>query len=260
MQGFALLLHEIASSGCRPLRNDKERSSLAMAIGSSDYLFMSPIQSKVFQHEQEYFFKFHAPKLESLTKNEPRLRDYLLEVYHNCPDEFFCKSLRCSQTKLKNVELRKRARNNSAVERAKSALRGIKDNKMRHPAVQDFMLAQDSATIACEVPVYLAPWEVPGMDRPLSGHIDILQIRGGEIAASPAAPRNDSRGVFQPQIWILDYKPNARYNVQRYLTQVFLYKVCLSRRTKIPMDRIGAAYFDDTHYFEVSVARQGELM
>ena len=202
---------------------------------------MSPIQSKVFQHEQEYFFKFHSPKLEKLSKEEPRLRDYLLEIYHNCPDEFFSQSLRCSQTKLKNVELRKRAKNNGAMALAKTALRAIKDNKMRHPAVQDFMLANDSATIACEVPVYLAPWEVPGMDRPLSGHIDILQIRNNKI-------------------WILDYKPNARYNIQRYMTQVFLYGVCLSRRTKISMDNIGLAYFDDTHYYEVNILKQGELI
>jgi hypothetical protein len=222
---------------------------------------MAPIQSKVFQHEQEYFFKFHTPKLEKLSKEEPRLRDYLLEIYNNCPDEFFSKSLRCSQTKLKNVELRKRAKNNGAMALAKSALRKVKNNRMRHPAVQDFMLANDSATIACEVPVYLAPWEVPGMERPLSGHIDILQIRGGEIAASGSTPpRNDKGGATRPKIWILDYKPNARYNIQKYMTQVFLYGVCLSRRTKISMDNIGLAYFDDTHYYEVSVARQGELI
>jgi ATP-dependent exoDNAse (exonuclease V) beta subunit len=202
---------------------------------------MSPIKGKVFQHEQEYFFKFHTPKLDNLSKNEPRLRDYLHEVYDNCPDEFFSKSLRCSQTKLKNVELRKRAKSNGAIRHAKSALQNVTNNRMRHPAVQDFMLANDEATIACEVPVYLAPWEVPGMERPLSGHIDILQMRGDKI-------------------WILDYKPNARYNIQKYMTQVFLYSVCLSRRTKISMDNIGMAYFDDTHYFEVNVLEQGALI
>ncbi len=143
--------------------------------------------------------------------------------------------------KLKNVELRKRAGSNSAIECAKSALCNVRDNKARHLAVQDFMLANDEATIACEVPVYLAPWEVSGMDRPLSGHIDILQIRGDRV-------------------WILDYKPNARYNVQAYLTQVFLYGVCLSRRTEIPMEQIGLAYFDDRDYFEVNVLKQPKLI
>ena len=202
---------------------------------------MSPIQTKVFRHEQEYFFKFHSSKLNALSKNEPRLREYLLEIYDNCPDEFFSQSLRCSQTKLKNVELRKRPKNNGAIAQAKSALCDIKNNRMRHPAVQDFMLVNDEATIACEVPVYLAPWEVPGMDRPLSGHIDILQFRGDKV-------------------WILDYKPNARYNIQAYMTQVFLYGICLSRRTKIPMEQIGLAYFDDKDYFEVSVPRQPALI
>ena len=133
------------------------------------------------------------------------------------------------------------------MDMAKTALRGISNNRMRHPAVQDFMLEQDSSTIACEVPVYLAPWEIPlqrrfgKYGRSLSGHIDILQVR-------------------EDKIWILDYKPNARYNVQSYMTQVFLYRICLSARTGIPSERIGIAYFDDKDYYEVNTAKQGELI
>jgi hypothetical protein len=61
----------------------------------------------------------------------------------------------------------------------------------RHPAVQDFMLTNDSCTVACEVPVYLAAEEIayyksrgffvtlPESPEPITGHIDVVQVRNG---------------------------------------------------------------------------------
>jgi hypothetical protein len=55
------------------------------------------------------------------------------------------------------------------------------------------MLAKDSHTIACEVPVYLArddmryfrargfTFDFEGYRTPITGHIDLLQIRNGLI-------------------------------------------------------------------------------
>jgi hypothetical protein len=66
-------------------------------------------------------------------------------------------------------------------------------NRERHPAVQDFMLANDSCTVACEVPVYLTAEEIgyykskgffvtlPQSPKPVTGHIDIVQARNGFI-------------------------------------------------------------------------------
>ena len=66
-----------------------------------------------------------------------------------------------------------------------------KNNRERHEVVQDFMLANDTATLACEVPVYLYPDEAAefgflknsGVDsgEGVTGHIDLIQIRFGYI-------------------------------------------------------------------------------
>jgi len=66
-----------------------------------------------------------------------------------------------------------------------------KNNRERHEVVQDFMLANDTTTLACEVPVYLYRREVGrlpflkdlGLDfeEGITGHIDVIQIRYGYI-------------------------------------------------------------------------------
>ena len=95
-------------------------------------------------------------------------------------------------------------------------------------------LANDSATIAVEVPVYLFPQEAPDLKLTgaLTGHVDVLQVRGSRL-------------------WILDYKPEARKET-RAKYQLYLYARALSARTKIPLSRFGLAYFDDRDYFEVA--------
>ena len=95
------------------------------------------------------------------------------------------------------------------------------------------MLANDSATIAVEVPVYLFPDEAPDLKLAdvLTGHIDVLQVRSGKV-------------------WILDYKPEAKRET-RAKFQLYLYARALSARTGIPLSRFGLAYFDDKDHFDV---------
>ena len=52
------------------------------------------------------------------------------------------------------------ARQNLANDLAALGLLMARRNKDRHPCVQDFMLANDACTIACEVPVYLTSGEI----------------------------------------------------------------------------------------------------
>ena len=84
------------------------------------------------------------------------------------------------------------------------------------------MLANDSVTVATEVPIYPLPedinhlqqrlgFQIPlQLDHPLTGHIDFLQIRNGAVH-------------------ILDYKPDASTN--RPIEQLTLYALVLSRLT-----------------------------
>jgi hypothetical protein len=121
----------------------------------------------------------------------------------------------------------------NAVPLARLGLVLARTRRGRHEAIQRFMIANDSATVAVEVPVYLYPHEAPDLNLSgvLTGHIDILQIRGR-------------------QLWILDYKPDARLET-RAKFQLYLYARALSARTGIPMRRIALAYFDDRDYFQV---------
>jgi len=193
------------------------------------------IKERVFQHHQEYAFKMHHLKINVLSKRFPGVKNYLWWVYNRCPNYFFTDNLRCSDFVVPNLYLKRvRMRDNNAVALAKLALLLSKKKKDRHPVIQNFMLVNDTATVAVEVPVYLQVNEIPQLkiDRPISGHIDILQIRWDKV-------------------WILDYKPEAKYNRVNSAHQVFLYALALSRRTGIPMSNIGLAYFDDKDYFEI---------
>ena len=102
------------------------------------------------------------------------------------------------------------------------------------------MLINDNDTIAIEVPVYLKPEELSKQEQnnyginlsgPLSGHIDIIQIRWNKIQ-------------------ILDYKPNATRNDQAAIDQLFLYSLVLSKQINVPLRKIVAAFFDDKNYFQ----------
>ena len=118
---------------------------------------------------------------------------------------------------------------NNACRLAGFALKVCSANPERHTAVENFMLINDSSTVACEVPVWL--WE-KNLDMGISGHIDVLQIRGSKI-------------------YVLDFKPNALgENEQKVASQLFWYASGLSFRTKIPLSNFRCAWFDDRNYFE----------
>ncbi len=106
--------------------------------------------------------------------------------------------------------------------------------------MENFFLANDTATIAIEVPVYLYPNELTKGERkalgiysgePLTGHMDILQVRYNKVH-------------------ILDYKPDARKNDARAASQLSLYALALSRRTGIDLSNFVCAYFDQGNYYQ----------
>jgi transposase-like protein len=197
------------------------------------------LQTRTFSHRQEYKFKFHRLKTNIFCKREfPQIRRYLWHIAENCPNELFQDSdgARCSDAHLPELELQLLRKDTNAVPLARLGLVLAKHRRGRHEAIQRFMLANDSATVAVEVPVYLFPTEAPDLklDGVLTGHIDVLQVRAGRV-------------------WILDYKPDAgRETRAKY--QLYLYARALSVRTGIQLSRFGLAYFDDRDYFEVGLS------
>ena len=108
--------------------------------------------------------------------------------------------------------------------------------------LQEFMLANDSVTVAVEVPVTLDAddldhfrglgYHVPitlARNEVITGHIDIVQIRYGLIH-------------------ILDYKPGAKR--EKPIEQLTIYALALSRLTGINLYHFKCAWFDGEHYYD----------
>lgn len=134
-----------------------------------------------------------------------------------------------------------REKQNFANRLAQLALQAVRNNKERHEVLEKFMLANDSVTVAIEVPVYFTPEDLEHMqkvlgfnipltlDKILTGHIDILQVRNGAVH-------------------IIDYKPKAKK--EKPIAQLTLYALALSRLTGLRLYNFKCAWFDENGYHE----------
>ena len=106
------------------------------------------------------------------------------------------------------------------------------------------MLANDSSTLAVEVPIWLAPADIAALEaehgitllpagsvaESITGHIDFLQVRNGTVH-------------------ILDYKPDARTN--RPIAQLTVYALALTRLVPgLKLFDIKCAWFNEEEYCE----------
>ena len=105
-------------------------------------------------HGLDYKFRYHKAKLGKLASNYPGLIRYLKCFESGCPIEMFEGGERCSRLRLR-VDIKKSTRRNQACR--VGILKAIKDNRRRHEGIEEFMLINDKATIACEIPIWL--WE-----------------------------------------------------------------------------------------------------
>jgi ATP-dependent exoDNAse (exonuclease V) beta subunit len=198
------------------------------------------IKSKKLYHTQVYNLKYHDLKLNLAAKKFPKLRQYIRETFNHCPHELFrAESPRCSSLRI-DIKPKKVTKHNNATKLAEFALILAKTNKERHEKVEDFMLINDSATIAIELPVFLHPNELTKNQKKthaielsdtLTGHIDLLQVRFN-------------------QIHVLDYKPDAKKTDRKAAEQIFLYALALSKRTHVPLENFTCAYFDEESYYQ----------
>jgi transposase-like protein len=202
-------------------------------------------------HRQVYKFEYHRPKLAMLRESREHRRfasvaDFLERVPVDCPHELFRDSERASQTplaKIKTSRLIVVEKENFATRMAALVIPTVGDNRLRHEALQHFMLANDSTTLAVEVPIWLAPETIAELEREhgtallpegstgsITGHIDFLQVR--------------NRAVH-----ILDYKPDARTN--RPIAQLTIYALALTRLVPgLKLFDIKCAWFNEEEYCE----------
>ena len=217
------------------------------------------IYKKIFRHLQLYKYRYHRAKLEFFANGYFKgLKNYLADVSENCPDELFKDSSRSSRAKL-NIDAGKIKifkKENYACRLASLALQSANTNYERHDKLQEFMLANDTCTIATEVPVYLLLDEIkqngvlslfensinhgtlnkkPNNEKifknnaAITGHIDFVQLKFGSV-------------------YVLDYKPNA--SKIDAVSQLFVYALALSVRTGIWLRNFRCAWFDENGYYE----------
>jgi len=215
-------------------------------------------------HRQIYRFLYHRPKMwltlkEFKNRNFGPLKEYLDGVSSETPHQYFQEGVRISEikTKFDKSQMIVRAKSNYANRLADFVLQAVKDRKKRHEALQQFFVANDSVSVASEVPVYIRKEDVEHLEnvlkfqvtdggdievsgrkgqekrqkfpRLLTGHIDLLQVRNG-------------------QIHILDYKPNAAK--EKPIEQLTWYALALSRLTGLRLFEFKCAWFDEKDYFE----------
>ncbi|UCG70789.1 MAG: PD-(D/E)XK nuclease family protein [Thermoplasmata archaeon] len=131
----------------------------------------------------------------------------------------FANTLNIPKPSIRNVK------NSPASRMTGLALELAKTKSERHQKMEEFFLVNDSATVAVEVPVYLNEQE-SGFRKPLTGHIDLIQVRSNKIH-------------------IMDYKPDESGNVAN---QLQLYAKCLKKRTGLSY--FTRAYFDENGYYQ----------
>lgn len=206
------------------------------------------IQSVRLYHRQVFNFRYHRAKAALILqefkheKYEP-LRQFLEFIAVECPHQYFKEGIRASEVKT-NFSLSEviiKEKQNFATRIANLVMQAVQDNKQRHEILQRFMLANDSVTVAVEVPIYMdnddlehmkaaLKFQIPIiLDKVLTGHIDIIQIRNGTV-------------------YIMDYKPNA--DKEKPIEQLTLYALALSRLTGLRLYEFKCAWFDEKHYYE----------
>ena len=199
------------------------------------------IFKKTFFHQIPYKFQYHQAKLKMFIKDYfSELARYLKDIPKKCPDKMFLSGkARGSRIKL-DFPIEAKRKTNYACRLAGLALAMTENNRERHEVVQDFMLTNDTATLACEEPVYLYPREACGFrlfrdsglnfEQGVTGHVDLIQIRYGYIH-------------------LLDFKPEAAK--EKYaMAQLFLYALALSVRSGIWLRNFVCGWFDEKDYFE----------
>lgn len=143
-----------------------------------------------------------------------RMRPYGLKLYS--PHQFFQEGRRASEERVKFDlnEVIVREKQNFATRLANLALQAVMDE-------MDIEHMQEA--LKFKVPLKL--------DRVMTGHIDILQVRNGAVH-------------------ILDYKPAKTTKRERPITQLTLYALALSRLTGLRLYDFKCAWFDENAYYE----------
>lgn len=210
-----------------------------------------------------YGYAYHRPKLEFVrdgTLDDKRAGDtrfaplaaFLESIPTKCPHDLFRREDdpkgRASQVRPEFADVSRiivNRKENAATHTAALIIPAVGNNKLRHELLQRFMLANDSVTVAIEIPIWLTENDITALEkqhgielvpqmgaveRTITGHIDFLQVRNGAVH-------------------ILDYKPDARTN--KPIAQLAIYALALTRLVPgLRLFDIKCAWFNAEEYCE----------
>jgi hypothetical protein len=120
----------------------------------------------------------------------------------------------------------------------------VGNNKLRHERPRHFMLANDSVTVAIEIPIWLTEADITALERghgilaprnhpaerAITGHIDFSKMRNGPVH-------------------VLDYKPDARTN--RRIAQLAIYARPHTASAGLKPFDIKCRWFNEEEYCEM---------
>ncbi len=221
------------------------------------------IRSIKLYHRQVYAYAYHRPKLEFVRNGAldnkrhgdsrfAAVADFLESVPTTCPHDLFRRDDdpkgRASQADPTFADVSRiiiNRKENAATQTAALIIPAVGNNKLRHETLQRFMLANDSVTVAVEIPIWLTEFDIAELEeehgielgarngnrqRVVTGHIDFLQVRNGAVH-------------------ILDYKPDARTN--KPIAQLAIYALALTRLVRgLKLFDIKCAWFNEDEYLE----------
>jgi transposase-like protein len=193
------------------------------------------ILSKRFKHDQIFTYKLHTLKLNLMGKSQPRMKDYLFGILRSFDSRPFDSGHRCSESVLFDKTTAKNLTTSTAPLLCRMGLETARRAVDRHDNVEKFFLANDLATVACEIPVFATGKEIRTRlphwkDGNLHGHIDMLQNRRGLLV-------------------VMDYKPPPLDDTQ-VQNQLALYALLLSIRTGISIKNLKCGYFNELMHKE----------
>ena len=208
-------------------------------------------ESKLF-HQQVYNFKYHRAKLDLILNEEFRhyrfkpLQEFLELVIAECPHQIFQNTTKRA-SEFKNIfnleQVKFVTRNNAAVKIANFVMQAVSNNKLRHEILQDFMLSNDTVTIAAETPLIMNSDDIRHYKHELNYNVPI-ELNDGEYITGHA----DFIQVRNGSIYLMDYKPSAEK--EKPIDQLTLYALALSRLTGIRLYHMKCAWFDESNYYE----------
>src|SRR5262245_26757195 len=221
------------------------------------------IRSIKLYHRQIYGYAYHRPKLDFLrsgTLDDKRSGDayfagvanFLESIPTTCPHDLFRRDddpkARASQATPSWADASRiivNRKQSAATETAALIIPAVGNNKLRHETLQKFTLANDSVTVAIEIPIWLTEEDITALEeqhgievaprdrnkpRAITGHIHFLQVRNGAVH-------------------ILDFKPDAPTN--KPIAQLAIYALALTRRIPgLKLFDIKCAWFNEVEYCE----------